>query len=174
MPRHPHAHRGGIFDHPAQLLATVAVALFLGWIWLVASLHLHEMIVGAVVVILSTAFCALVLRSATLPLQLRLQDLLAIGHVPSEILKDTWVVLTVLYRDLFRGEPAGSFYRVAGFRTSRRDPVLVARSALAITFTTLSPNVVVIGIDPTQGHILFHQLQRDDVPSSTRALGAGQ
>ena len=174
MPRHPHAHRGGIFDHPVYFLSIAAAALFGGWIWLVATLHLHEVIVGAVVVMLSTAFCALVLRSAPLPLQLRLRDVLAIRHVPSEIVKDTWVVLTVLYRDLFRGEPAGSFYRVAGFRTGRRDPVLVARSALATTYATLSPNVVVVGIDPTQGHILFHQLQRDDVPSSTRALGAGK
>lgn len=174
MPRHAHPHRGGIFDHPAQFLAAVAAALFAGWVWLVASLHLHEMIVGAVVVILSTAFCALVLRSATLPLQLRLKDILAIRHVPAEIVKDTWVVVTLLFRDLFLGQRAGSFYRVAGFATSRRDPVLVARTALAVTYTTLSPNMIVIGVDPAEGHMLFHQLQRDDVPASTRALGAGK
>ena len=174
MPRHGHAHRGGIFDHPVRFLAATAIALFIGWIWLVASVHPHEMLVGAVVVILSTAFCALVLRSATLPLQLRLKDILVVRHVPAEILKDTWIVLTVLFDDLFRGRPAGSFYRVAGFQTSRRDPVLVARTALAVTYTTLSPNMIVIGIDPTQGHMLFHQLKRDDVPSSTRALGAGK
>lgn len=164
----------GLFDHPAALLTGTAVLLFIGWIWLVASLHMHEMIVGAVVVALSTAFCGLVLRSATLPLELRWRDLSALRYVPREIAKDAWVVSSVLWRDLFMGECAGSFYRVSGFAAGRRDPILVARAALAITFTTLSPNMVVIGIDPTQGHMLFHQLRRDEVPSSTRALGAGR
>lgn len=67
MPRHGHVRPGGFFDRPVQLLTGIAVTLLLGWVWLVASLHLHEMIVGVMVVALSTAFCALVLRSATLP-----------------------------------------------------------------------------------------------------------
>ena len=174
MPRHAHVHSGGIFDRPALFLTGVAVSLFLGWVWLVASLHLHELLVGLIVVALSTAFCWLVLSSATLPLQLRWKDLAAARFVPAEIAKDAWTVTAILFRDLFRGQPAGSFYRVSGFATSRRDPVLVARTALAITYTTLSPNMIVIGVDPAEGHMLFHQLQRDEVPSSTRALGAGQ
>lgn len=174
MPRHGRVHRGGVFDHPALLLTCIAITLFVGWVWLVANLHLHEVIVGVVVVALSTAFCALVFRSSTLPLELRWRDILAVRHVPSEIARDTSSVIAILFRDLFRGQPAGSFYRVAGFQASRRDPVLVARAALAVTYTTLSPNMIVIGIDPEQGHMLFHQLQRDSVPTSTRSLGAGQ
>ncbi len=173
MPRHRHVRRGGLFDRPVQLLAGIAVTLLLGWIWLVASLHLHEMIVGVMVVALSTAFCALVLRSATLPLDLHWHDILQVRHVPAEIVADAWIVTAVLFRDLLGVERAGSYYRVAGFAASRRDPVLVAREALATVYTTLSPNVIVVGIDTAQGHMLFHQLRRAKVSSSSRGLGAG-
>ncbi len=170
MPKSRRIHPGW----PVRLLSGIALLLFAGWVLLVGSLHPHEMIVGAVVVLLSTSFCAVVLRSDTLALELRLRDLMQLWHVPGEIAKDAWVITSVLFRDLLFGQRAESLYRVAGFKASRRNPVLVARAALAIAYTTLSPNTIVLGIDPAQGHMLFHQLRRDDLPASTRALGAGK
>ena len=174
MARKRRIHAGGIFERPVILLTTVAAILFLGWVWLVASFHLHEMIVGAAVVALSTAFCGLVFSSATLPLELRWRDVLQVWRAPTAIVQDTGILLTLLFRDLFLGQRTGSFYRVCGFRSSRRDPVVVGRSALAIMYTTMSPNMIVIGIDPTQSHLLFHQVQRDAVPRLTQNLGAGR
>ena len=173
MARHKHERRGGLFDRPIRLLAITAVLLAVGWIAFVGSVHIHEMIVGAVVVVLSTAFCGLVVSSSTLPVQLRWRDVLEIWRVPKAIVEDTGILLAILFRDLFRGRPAGSFYRVCGFRSSSRDPVIVGRSALAIAYTTMSPNMIVIGIDPAQSHLLFHQVQRDEVPRLTQRLGAG-
>lgn len=152
----------------------MAILLALCWIWLVATLKGHEMIVGAAVVALSTAFCALVLHSSKLPLDLQLRDVLQVWRVPVAILQDTWILTVILLKDLFGGERVGSFYRVCGFRSSRRDLVLVGRSALAIMYTTMSPNMIIIGIDASQSHLLFHQLQRDEIPALTKALGAQQ
>ena len=66
----------------------------------------------------------------------------------------------------------GSFYRACGFRISTHDTLLIGRSALAIAYTTASPNMMVIGIDPAQSLMLFHQLKRDAVPSYAQSPGA--
>ena len=158
----------------ASDLCAVAAVLFFGWVWLVASFKPHEMIVGAVVVAISTAFCGLLFSTSGLPLQVQWRDLLLFWRVPLAIVQDTGVLIAVLFADLFRGRPAGSFYCVCGFKSSRRDPVIVGRMALAVMYTTMSPNTIVIGVDPTQSHMLFHQLQRGVVPRLTQMLGAGR
>lgn len=174
MTRHKHERAGGMFDRPWLLLTTTAGVLALSWILFVGSLHLHEMLVGLVVVALSTSFCARIYRSEKLPFAPRLRDLAQAWRIPHDIVRDTGILLSVLFRDLFLGEPAASLYRVCGFQASRRDPVIVAREALATAYTTMSPNMIVIGIDCTQGHLLFHQIRRDEVPQLARNLGAGQ
>lgn len=173
MPRRRREHPGGLFDRPAQLLSITAVLLAIGWIWFVGNIHLHEMMVGAVVVTLCTAFCGLIFSSERLPFDLHVRDLLQIWRVPREIAKDTIIVLGVLFADLFLGKSAPSLYRVSGFRAGKRDPYIVGRSTLAVMYSTMSPNMIVIGIDAAQGHMLFHQIKRDDVAASARALGAG-
>ena len=174
MSRAKREHAGGLFDKPVHLLSFTAALLAIGWIVFVGSVHLHEMILGAVIVAMCTAFCGQIFSSATLPLDLRWRDLAQIWRVPGAVIKDFGVLTVVLLRDLFGGRRAESLYGVCGFRSSRRDPVLIARSALAITYTTVSPNMIVIGIDPAQSHMLFHQVGRDPVSKMTRALGAGQ
>lgn len=174
MPRPKYEHPGGLFDHPGKLLTITGVLLALGWICFVGSLHFHEMLVGAVVVVLCTSFCWLIFSSETLPLAVRMRDVLQVWRVPWEIVKDTIIVTRVLFADLFAGKPAPSLYRACGFRTSQRDPVLVERSALAVMYATMSPNMIVIGIDPAQSKMLFHQISRDTLSDLTRKLGAGQ
>lgn len=174
MPRPKYEHPGGLFDHPTQLLTLTGFLLALGWIGFVGSVHLHEMIVGVAVVALSTAFCRLIFSAETLPLALHLRDVLQVWRVPLDIAKDTLLVTRVLFADLFTGRRAGSFYRACGFRTSLRDPVLVGRSALATMYATMSPNMIVIGIDAARSQMLFHQIARDDLSELTRSLGAQQ
>ena len=45
------------------MIVLLAISLAIGWVWLVAGTHLHEMIVGAVVVAVATLFLLLVHRS---------------------------------------------------------------------------------------------------------------
>lgn len=174
MPRRRKPRPGGLFDRPVQLFALTGVILAIGWIAFVGSVHLHEMIVGAVVVALSTAFCGLIYRAEKLPFDVHLRDLAQAWRVPREIAVDTGVVLRVLLADLFLGRRAASLYRVCGFHGGKHDPYIVGRSALAVMYPTMSPNMIVIGIDVAQSHMLFHQIKRDDVAASARALGAGR
>ena len=74
---------------------------------------------------------------------------------------DTWVVTLVFFRDLLHLRPAGSYYRVCGFKCSKRDPAILGRGVLATIYMTATPNTIVLGIDPQSSRMLFHQLQRD-------------
>lgn len=162
---------GGMLDHPARLLTGAAVAVLLLWRIFTDSPSWHELVVGIVASALTVLFFASFLRSERLSIQLRARDLALAWHLPAAILRDCWIITVVLFKDLFGVQKAGSFYRACSFKSSRRDPLLVGRSALAVTYTTMSPNMLVIGIDPSQSLMLFHQLQPDDVPSMTRTLG---
>ncbi len=165
-------HAGGMFDHPGRLLSVAAVAVLLLWAGFTAGFKVHEMLVGAVATAATVAFLANVLRTETFAFDLRLRDVLQVWQLPAAIARDSWILIVVLFKDLLGWERAGSFYLTCGFKTSRRDPLLVGRSALAVMYTTMSPNMMVIGIDPEQSLMLFHQLKRDAVPEYSQALGA--
>ena len=172
MARSRHPRAGGLFDRPVTLLTITAILLALGWIVFVGSVHSHEMIVGAAVVGLCVPFCGLVYKSERLPLELRLRDVVQAWRIPWYILSGCSEITWLLVKDL-AGKRAESLYRVCGFRTGMRDPVAVERTALAIAYTTTAPNFIVIGVDPHQNHMLFHQIQRSGIPKMTKALGAG-
>lgn len=142
------------------------------WILLVAGTRLHEMIVGAVSLAAAGAFLYFVHSNSTLRLELRAADVFAGWRIPWHLVSGIYEITVVLLKDLLSIEPAGSFYRVSGFRTSYRDPRLVARRVLAIAYTTVAPNFIILGIDYQQSRMLFHQLKRSSVPKMTQELGA--
>jgi len=142
------------------------------WVLFVGGTRAHEMVVGAIVLLLSAAFLFRVGELESLRLDLRPADLLSCWRIPWYFLSDSYVIITVLVKDLTGIQKAGSFYRFAGFKTSKDDPRLVARRVLATTYTTATPNAIVIGIDVAQSRMLFHQLQRSEVSRMTKELGA--
>ncbi len=130
------------------------------------------MMVGAGVVVLATLFLLLVHRSQPnrYPIGLegcrpRLADSLVYGvrHLGG---------YTRFLSDLLHLRPAGSYYRVCGFKCSKRDPAILGRGVLAMIYMTATPNSIVLGIDPQSSRMLFHQLERASVPKMARALGA--
>jgi len=52
------------------------------------------------------------------------------------------------------------------------EPHDAARRALAIAYSTMTPATVVLGIDQQTGRMLYHQLERSELPRMTRNLGA--
>lgn len=142
------------------------------WVVLVGGTRPNEMIVGAGVVLCSSAFLGLVWRTETLRLEFNLRCVVEGWRVPWYIVTDVYEIITVFLKDLFRLKPSGSYYRASGFESARGDAQLEGRQVLATFYTTLSPNFIVIGIDDRQGRMLFHQLERTSIPKMTRALGA--
>jgi hypothetical protein len=152
------------------LAALLAVGLALGWVWLVAGTHLHEMMVGGAVVVAATLFLLLVHRSQPNSIQLHWKDVAQGWRIPWYMVSDTWMVTLVFFKDLLHLSPAGSFYRVCEFKSSKRDPA--GRGVLITIYMTATPNAIVLGIDPQSGRLLFHQLQRTNLPRMARTLGA--
>jgi hypothetical protein len=142
------------------------------WILFVGGIHRDEMIAGAGVLILASAFLYLVARRETLTLDLRWPDLVTCWRIPWYIVSGVYEIAVVLVKDLSGIKSVKSFYRVSGFKTSKSDPQLVARRVLATAYTTTAPNFIVIGIDYNQSRMLFHQLERSSVPKMTKKLGA--
>jgi hypothetical protein len=154
-----------------RVLALSAIAMAVEWILLVAGVKRDEMIVGALSVAAAAFFLYWVYREEGQRLEFRLRDLAACWRLPWYILSDSWVIIRVLILDILSIRRAGSYFRVSGFKTSKHDPLLVARRVLATVYTTASPNSIVIGIDYEQSRMLFHQLERANVSKMTRELG---
>jgi hypothetical protein len=148
------------------------LALMAGeWVMLVAGVKRNEMIVGLVAVLFACAFLCLVIRSQDMEYNFTLRDISTIWRVPWSILTNTFTLCSVLAKDVFGRERAGSYYRVSGFKTSKGDPTLVAKRVLATAYTTVSPNSIVIGIDYEQSRLLLHQVKRAEVSEMTKQLG---
>jgi multisubunit Na+/H+ antiporter MnhE subunit len=151
---------------------STAVSIMVGWVWLVAGTHLHEVIVGTAVSLIATLFVSVVHKSDRERIHFSLRDVSQGGRIVWYLVSDIWAIFVVLIKDLSGVQRAGSYYRVCGFKTSKRDPKIVAREVLATVYSTTTPNSIVIGIDPESSRMLFHQLARTRVPATTQALGA--
>jgi multisubunit Na+/H+ antiporter MnhE subunit len=153
-------------------LIILAAALMGIWVLLVGGFHRDEMIVGAACVIAASAMLRLVASVRQQHLHFTLRDILCGWRLPWYAAHDVWIVTHVLFRDLYFAENPRSVYRVCGFKTSKRDPGDVARRVLVTSYTSATPNVIVIGVDFAQSRLLFHQLEPRPVSETMRTLGA--
>lgn len=142
------------------------------WTLMVGSTRGQEMLVGAASLLASFLFLGLVQSKSKVDVDFQLADVALAWRIPWNVLKDSWLIVVVLLRDLFTSQRAASLYRVSGFVTAKDDPCLVARRVLATLYTTMSPNSMVIDIDYAQSRMLFHQLRRSELPKLTKLLGA--
>lgn len=158
---------------PSWTLSGLAVLLIgVLWVVFVGGTRPNEMIVASLVLLATGAFLFEVWKIETLRLDFGLKDMAQGWRIPWYILSGVYEIVIVLFRDIFGLQKSESLYRVCGFGTSKLDPRLVARRVLAIFYTTMAPNFIVIGIDFRQSRMLFHQLERSGVPEMTKQLGA--
>jgi hypothetical protein len=138
----------------------------------VATSNPHEMELGALCVAATVLFTGFVVRTTGVKFALRARDFAQGWRIPWYVLSGIADITLVLIKDVLHVERAMNLFRVCGFDTSKRDPVRIARTVLAVTYTTCAPNFIVIGIDPAQSRMLFHQISRSGVPVMTKELGA--
>jgi hypothetical protein len=77
-----------------------------------------------------------------------------------------------LAKQIFTREGAASFTAAVPFTVGRDTPVTMGRRALAVTYTTITPNFVVLGIVKEPGLLLYHQIVPGKILRMTRHLGA--
>lgn len=164
--RSNHAQR-----HLSLLLFSILTASGL-WILFVATSNLHEMLVGLFCVSATICFTLFVCRSSGTDFIFRPRDLFECWRVPWYILSLVSEITWILVKDILHIAPARNLYRVCGFDASAHDPIRKARAVLAIAYTTVAPNFIVIGVDLATSRMLFHQLAPSPVSRMTKALGA--
>ncbi len=156
---------------PASVLLAFLLTAVL-WFAFVGTKNPHELEVGFVSAILAVLFSAFVGRRSQSRISLPLKDLLQAWRIPGYVLSDIWQITVVLAKDLLNISPAKSLFRVCPFALSDDDSINLGRRVLATAYTTATPSIIVIGIDVEQHRMLFHQIERTDIPVMTRALGA--
>ena len=69
-------------------------------------------------------------------------------------------------------KPAKSLFYSVPFDTGGDSDEDAFRRALAVGYTTATPNFVVVGIDREHRRLVFHQIEDSEVPEMTKQLGA--
>jgi hypothetical protein len=91
-------------------------------------------------------------------------------RMPWLVVKGTWELAAALWAEVFgsgaNGEVAGVKYGACG-----EDGGSAARRALVVTYTTSTPNIVVLGVVREEGILLYQQVKRGELPEMTKRLG---
>jgi multisubunit Na+/H+ antiporter MnhE subunit len=134
------------------------LALFGLWLLFVGTRERYELIGGACAAAVGAAF-ADALRGEGL-LRFRFEELgwLASRGVPWKILRDFGVLVWALALHLTRARSVRSAYVAVPFAAGGSDASSAGRRALATVLGTISPNSVVLDIDPERNVALRHDL----------------
>lgn len=141
------------------------------WMLLVAKLKTDELLVGLVAALLATIGVAVFQNADRTPFHPTPAMLLQAWRVPGDVLTGTWQVLHGLVEQLTGRAGPRSALLLANFEMGKPDdPKANARRALAITYTTLTPNTVVLGFIAKEQKMLVHQFQPTDSMAIVEAL----
>ena len=141
------------------------------WLVFAGNFHRDELILGGASVVLTTAFFVFVKRCEELKLELGWSDGLQALWIPWYVGVGLIEILVVLGKDVIQIQKAKSLFLMTGFR-AHDDPRGNARRVLAVLYTTVTPNFIVISVDPSRQQMLYHQLEESSLPKMTRNLGA--
>lgn len=153
-------------------IACTAVCAALLWLLFVSSFQPQEMLLGAICAAATAAFIAFVARETAAHRQFRLRDVAEVWRVPLSIVADAGLVCKVLFRAIVLGHEPPSVYTGAPFAPGRGDPAGEAREALAVLYTTASPNAIAFGVQREEQCMILHQLEPAPVPRVVESLGA--
>jgi len=162
--------------NPAKFVVVFGLSLaitYLLWIVFVGTFSLHELLIGIIAALLTAAGMVVVTAQYPARFSPGVADLLALWRLPWYIVQGTWEIMEVAGKDALGIKPAESLFRVDLFRTgTEKDVRASARRALAVLYTTVAPNFIVLGVNTNNRRMLFHQIERSSVPKMTQQLGA--
>jgi hypothetical protein len=146
------------------------------WIYLLFVGEVSKVELLAAAIIAGLGFAAWLVVSAQPLMKLLgdpkpfLQGYRLVGYV----FTDTWKVLLALFRQLAGGRPAESIFRAVPFADCGEGDRAATQRALAIAYSSATPNMIVLDVDLDAKRMLFHELVPSGVPEMTRRLGAGE
>jgi len=145
-------------------------ALYLGF---TDNTGFRELITGACVATVATVATLVLASAGRVHFRFRMRDVFQAWHIPWYVILGTVEVLHGLGKQVFRRRGAPSLIAAVPFDPGKHNsPTDAARRALAITFTTETPNSIVLGIVEEQKLLIYHQITPGKVRAMTRNLGA--
>ncbi|WP_395857198.1 Na+/H+ antiporter subunit E [Cystobacter fuscus] len=147
--------------------------LFYGaWVLFVASLEAGELLVGVPVAALGATASQIVWEIRLARVVPRLRWLAEGWRLPIYMFTGTWEILVVLARHLFTRKKAESLLFAVPYESPGDEEHATLIQALAIGYTTMTPNFVVVDIDLERKLLIYHQISKTDVLEMTKKLGA--
>jgi len=165
-------------SHLRQLLKIIPfwiawfAVLFGLYLLFASSLERAELCVGAVVAALSATGAEVVRAQNLAHFRPRLVWLLYALALPWYVVIGTGEIFLVLAKYALRIERPHSLHRALRFRPGEADAVSAARRCLAIAYSTVPPNFIILDILRERGLMLYHQISPSSVPKITAKLGA--
>lgn len=153
----------------------VQTALFFGlWVSCSAKSERADVVAGAVAALLASVASRIVARHGLGRLLPRPRWVAEAWHLPGMIATGMFDLFKVLARQIFAHHPAASMMASVPFDNAGSRDEAVTRRALAIAYTTTSPNFIVLDIDDDRGasEMRYHQIDPTAVPAVARHLGA--
>lgn len=157
---------GALFWGPSFAVSLAAWFLFVG------KLGWNELIAGTAGAIVTATAAQIVWAQHITGFRDNAGWVLQAWRLPKYMFTGTWEIFSVLYRQLAGGRPADSLLLAVPFDPGADDDASCARRALAVAYTTSTPNFVVVGVDRERRQLVFHQIKRSPVLEITKKLGA--
>lgn len=153
------------------IFASTLLTHWVLWLAYTNNVGIREIIAGVAAAGISTVAVSLFAIQGKLRFAFRSRDLFQAIYLPGYALEGTWEILQALCKQLFTSKGAASFTGAVRYDVGGDDPLSAGR-ALAVTYTTLTPNFIVLGIAHDQKLMIYHQIIRGKILTMTRNLGA--
>lgn len=142
------------------------------WMLFVSRWSWTEAIAGLLAAVIATIAATEVWLGRLVDLRANWRNVIELWRMPKYALTGSWDILVVLVRHLLRIEEAPSLMFWVPFDVGDEDGEASMRRALAIAYTTMTPNFVVVGIDRENRRLVFHQMRKRPLLEMTKRLGA--
>jgi multisubunit Na+/H+ antiporter MnhE subunit len=152
--------------------AVTFIALYGLYLLFVSTLTKPELIAGIFCTLIATLAAGVFGTVGVVHFKPTLREILEAWRLPYYAVQGSWELFKALANQLFRKKGADSLLRAVPFEVGDDDAHSAGRRALAVFYTTLTPNFVVLGIAHKQALLLYHQVLPGKVLQMTINLGA--
>ncbi|HXE55119.1 MAG TPA: hypothetical protein VN541_19000 [Tepidisphaeraceae bacterium] len=147
-------------------------ALYGAYLLFVSTLARTELYVGLAAAAIGTLGAGVFGIIGTVKFGPSLRDLVEAWRIPWYMVEGTYEIFKALGIQLFTRGGAPSLVRAVAFNVGGDRPRDNACRTLAVFYTTLTPNFIVLGLARKQRLLLYHQILPGDVLQMTINLGA--
>lgn len=142
------------------------------WFLFVGKLEPSELLAGSIGAAIAATATQIVWAQHVAAFSDHAGWVLEMWRLPKYMITGSWEIFEVLFRQLFGGKRAESLLLAVPYEAVGDDDASAARRALAIAYTTSTPNFIVVGVDRKRRQLVFHQIKRSEVLQVTKNLGA--